>query len=423
MEDEATFEERDRKEIELFESGVWKEAAMSSSYAKSIDPNVLGIKHLKRTLQQSLYKRVKENFPSLKATMRDLKRDHEKQLLRMGDPRDNPPSQRVFLSGIQERYEEEVKRSLNGDYRSGLDANHESRLRHHIKKFNDAFESEIEQKALKYAWQVLDQDALETTSEDGTPRAGIFRWIQRRWDYHLGSELRLDVPHELKKKLYQEQTDSWATRANAYLQKVEDAIKACNTDVFNVACKDNTLRTKIREILEPLEIQAFENAQAELQNILEDFDYTDSWHPRFILDLEEFKNVRVARSVSQVSKPGGAEQPTVPPGLLERQISLYQDFYNDKMRIYEVHDWLLAYWKAAFPRFVDNVIIQVVERHLLGRNGPLKLFNRNWINNLVDSDLENLAGEDEKTTNDRKALKERLEGLEEALRKADIALR
>ena len=84
---------------------------------------------------------------------------------------------------------------------------------------------------------------------------------------------------------------------------------------------------------------------------------------------------------------------------------------------------MFAYWRAAFPRFVDNVIIQVVERHLLGRNGPLHLFNRNWSNTLLDSELAKLAGEDKKTMDDRRVLKERLEGLEEALKKADIAMR
>jgi hypothetical protein len=72
--DESSFEERDKKEIELFENGKWKEAVLSPSYKNSIDPNVLGIKNLKRTLQQNLYKRAKENFPLLKIKMRELRK-------------------------------------------------------------------------------------------------------------------------------------------------------------------------------------------------------------------------------------------------------------------------------------------------------------------------------------------------------------
>jgi hypothetical protein len=424
IQDEATFEERDKKENELFQSSKWKEATSGLLYPNSVDPNVLGIKHLKDKLQQSLYKRVKENFPLLKTTMRNLKREYEEQLRLMGDPRDSPPAQRVYLSRIQERYEEEVKKSLTGDYRPGLDIDHESRLRHHIKKFNDDFEAEIEQKALEYTWQMLDQDPSESEPiENGKPRAGIFGWIQQRWDYHLGSEPRHDVPQKLKKKLFKEQTNSWETRTNDYIQKVEDAIRACNNDLFRVACGDDTLRGKIREKLERQEIQAFVDAKTELQKILGDCDYTDSWHPVFMIELDEFQRVRVGRSVAQSSQPAVPNQPREPAGPLEQQISLYQAFYRDNKRVYEVHDWLHAYWRVAFPRFVDNIIIQVVERHLLGRKGPLRLFNRDWINLLEDEELENLVGDDEKTINDRKALKERLEGLDEALKKADIALR
>src|SRR5271168_855726 len=53
---EETFEERDKKETELFESGKWKEAVSNSNSWNSVDPNVLGIKCLKHTLQRNLYK-------------------------------------------------------------------------------------------------------------------------------------------------------------------------------------------------------------------------------------------------------------------------------------------------------------------------------------------------------------------------------
>jgi hypothetical protein len=83
---------------------------------------------------------------------------------------------------------------------------------------------------------------------------------------------------------------------------------------------------------------------------------------------------------------------------------------------------MYAYWRIVLPRFIDNVIIQVVERHLLGRKGPLRLFNRHWINHLSDDELKDLVGEDEVTVNKRKAIKEKLEGLDDALKRADIAL-
>lgn len=418
---EASFEERDEKEIELFESGIWKEAVSSSSYLNSIDPNVLGIKRLKHTLQQSLYKRVKENFPILKTKMRGLKKRYDEQLQLMGGPRDNPGDQRVYLSDIQSKYESEVERSLNGNYRAGLSLTHASRLRYLVVKFNDNFAEEMREKALKYSWQLLDQDAPNDQGPSGEePRAGIFQWIEQSWDYHLGSEYRGDAPSGLKKVLFKEQTYSWETRTRTYMTKVNKAIRDCNADLFKTACEDDALRDKIREKLEPLETKAFAAAEEELQQIIGDLDYLHTWNPHFEGHVWDVQFPRRTRQVGQLNqlKPGeGPEDP------VEKQMLQYQSFIATNQRVFEVHDWLLGYWRAAFPRFVDNIIIQVVERHLLGRKGPLRLFNRHWIDRLDREELEDLVGEDEATVNERKSVKEKLDGLEDALKKADIALR
>lgn len=65
-----------------------------------------------------------------------------------------------------------------------------------------------------------------------------------------------------------------------------------------------------------------------------------------------------------------------------------------------------------------------MERHLLSPKGPLKLFNRHWINRLSDEELEDLVGEDEAAVNERKVIEEKLEGLADALKRAaDITSR
>jgi hypothetical protein len=419
--DESTFEERDKKETELFENGKWKEAVLSSSYQNSVDPNVLGIKYLKRALQQSFYKRVKENFPLLKVKMRNLKNKYQEQFQNMGEPRDSARDQRVYLSDIQSRYESEVERSLTGNYRLGLVYSHSSRLRHHVKEFNKDFGIDIREKAVKYSWQPLDEDAPVIQGESGKePRGGILQWIYENWNYHLGSEPRFDLPWNLKRELFKEQTHSWEARTRIYIEKVDRAIRDCNEDLFKTACGDEGLRTKIREKLEPLEIKAFNAAEIELQQIMGDLNYLDSWNPSLEDYINESQLLRMSRQVGHISQSNLAEGSADP---VEQQTLKYQNFYANNKRVFEVHDWLYAYWRVTFPRFVDNVVIQIVERHLLGRKGPLRLFNRHWIDCLDDAELENLVGEDEAMVNERKTIKERLEGLDDALKQADIALR
>lgn len=413
--DGESFEERDKKEDEFFAGGKWKDATLGFPSRDSIDPKILGIRHLKQTLQNYLYKRVKENFPHLISEMRKLETDHNSKIKGMGEPRDKPRDQRVFLSGIQSVYEAEVERSLNGDYRFVNKPNHPSRLRYHVKTFNDKFESELRDNAVKYSWQLNDLD-------DDSKGAGILQWINTTWENHRGSEPRHDTPSSLKKELVKQQTESWEEKTTSYINQVEDAIKICNDDLFQVACKDETLRFKIREKLREREQKAFQDAKIELQKILKDRDYIDSWNPQLEFFITEHQRPRVERQV-KLQLERGKKGVTTDGKASEDQVSAHELFYVSNKRVYEVHDWLYAYWKVAYPRFVDNVIIQVVERHLLGPNGPLRLFHRDWIIGLEDEELEELVGENEETRAVRKELKERLDGVKSALEKADIALR
>ena len=417
--DGESFEDRDKKEDSFFGSGKWKDVTSNFPSWGSIDPKVLGIQHLKRTLQGHLYRRVKEKFPDLRAKMRDLEIDYTAKIQGMGLPRDKPQDQRFYLSEFQTLYESEVRRSLDGDYRFVDDPKHPSRLRYHVKTFNDEFESAIQCKAIKYSWEFDDVD--------GADGDNILQWINNTWDANRGSEPRHDTPHNLKKELVKQQTKGWEVEARKYLGKVEDAIQACNDDVFTFACKDNDLRFKIREKLQAREKKAFEAAKAELRYIIQDCEYIDSWNPQIDAIFTECQRARVARHVkgqlSQYKKSSQTETETTMPEVSSDQLAAREYFYTVNRRVYAVHDWLFAYWRVAYPRFVDNVIIQVVERHLLSSNGPLRLFNKNWIFGLENEELEELVGENSKTRAERKDLKERLEGLQKALEKADLALR
>ena len=244
--DGESFEERDRKEDAFFGAGKWKGATLNFPAWGSIDPKVLGIQRLKHTLQGHLYKRVKESFPRLKSKMRSLEAEYNTRIQSMGPPRDKPRDQRVYLSDIQAIYEAEVERSLNGDYRFVDNSSHPSRLRCHVKKFNDEFEFIIQHNAIKYHWQLNDQD-------DEANGTGILSWINNTWDAHRGSEPRHDPPRSLKKELVKQQTEAWETETKFYVQRVKDAIKACNDDLFLFACKDDALRLKIRNKLEARE--------------------------------------------------------------------------------------------------------------------------------------------------------------------------
>ena len=91
---------------------------------------------------------------------------------------------------------------------------------------------------------------------------------------------------------------------------------------------------------------------------------------------------------------------------------------NEDQAVYDIHDTLKAYYKVALKRFSDNVVIQVVERILLGPEGPIRILSSDMIGDLSDAELMDLAGENFVTSTSRNDLENKLERFHVAL---DIA--
>lgn len=85
--------------------------------------------------------------------------------------------------------------------------------------------------------------------------------------------------------------------------------------------------------------------------------------------------------------------------------------------IQQIHNSLHADYNVALWRFVDNMAIHVVERHLLGPNCPLRVFSPRYVQELDDEKLQKLAGEDEETKAQREELERKSEMLKQAARR------
>ncbi|KAF3402392.1 Interferon-induced GTP-binding protein Mx1 [Talaromyces pinophilus] len=91
---------------------------------------------------------------------------------------------------------------------------------------------------------------------------------------------------------------------------------------------------------------------------------------------------------------------------------------NDESAVYDIHDIVKSYYKVAMKRFLDNVIIQVIERHVLGPNTPLRLFSSDFVDDSEDDQVKFIAAESSSTSMARSDLTTKLERLQKAL---DIA--
>ena len=82
--------------------------------------------------------------------------------------------------------------------------------------------------------------------------------------------------------------------------------------------------------------------------------------------------------------------------------------------VVEIHDILKSYYKVARKRFVDNLCMQVADFHLItGPDTPLGLFSPQFVGQLSEEQLAEIAGEDAGLKRRRASLKKAIKNLEE----------
>lgn len=108
-------------------------------------------------------------------------------------------------------------------------------------------------------------------------------------------------------------------------------------------------------------------------------------------------------------------------GICRSEIEAWLGRRKDVAAIFNTYDLLASYYAVSMNRFIDNFGHQVIERHLLGPQSPLRILQPNYVvQKLQENDelLQRLAGEKERTTAKRTSLRQEKASLEQALSKA-----
>jgi hypothetical protein len=91
---------------------------------------------------------------------------------------------------------------------------------------------------------------------------------------------------------------------------------------------------------------------------------------------------------------------------------------NEDQAVNNIYDTLKACYKVAMKRFIDNVVVQITERVLLGLEGLVKALNPEIIHDLQDNELMELTGENFATSSNGHELMNKYERFQKA---SDIA--
>jgi GTP-binding protein EngB required for normal cell division len=439
------FAKRGENEKRFFSIGPWA----------GISKKSVAVGQLRLRLSNLLLNHVKQELKDVKGEIDAAIADCKEELAEMGDLLLDIESQRRCLTKIGKRYHRLCMEAVWGRYEdarffgTGFSSEYDSRyLRAVIRNYNEEFAHifwryghSIEVEGARLAppddgggEETSRFDSCLESAEELTRDAAVIEWAKPVTRRARGDEVGDNRNPWLVKLFFCEQSKKWETLAE---KQVNDCAAACR----------KFLRLVLEEVA-PLEMQdplhewidskmdeKLANAKRELRQISND---CQSRQP-IINDYQYRANVNIARAKraaserridvpaviqSLLSSATAGELPDVTE--LDSVFSIKQitDFLNswdsgensyaddnEDARCRASLDEMLAYYRGARTRFVDDVVVQVIERHLVGE--LCDIFSPSDVSEMSESEVTNIAEESPMKLAKRKELDDKLKELKD----------
>lgn len=418
---------RHLKETEFFKQAPWS----------SLPRERVGISAMRSFLAQLLYDHIRGEFPQLVEEIRAMVTDCRLKMGQLGEARETNVQQRAFLTGLANRYQNHNTEALKGNYSARWKPKDPRKLRMHIALENDSLATKMAARGHTYQFKKVDEnippetvpesvvkgldpsDVRSRYADDGNDQFDdIYSWIRDRYRKSRGAELPGTVNPSVLENLFRQQSDKWQPIARAYIDMVDQLVHHHNELSFKEIYGEEAIRRSIVERNKRAALVTRQAALAQLNKILEDEmnGILQTTNHYFADNLASNKQERVLLRLQKFfGDENVVDGKVTASGYKLTDILKAANMSNEDAAIFEIHDILKAYYKVAIKRFVDNVVVQVVERIYLGPEGPLRFISPGYVGALADEELRSIAGESRATVLERDRLSAQLTQLEQAL--------
>jgi hypothetical protein len=375
----VTIGDRHIKEQEFFSS---------TSPWNQLKKEQIGIAALGSFLGHLLYEHSHSEFPAVVEEFKKLSLSIQSELERIGLSRQTFSEQRQFLIRIATDYQLEVDKALKGNYDPEIESQSPMKLRMHLRNLSDKFAKSMttrgHTKAFRTTRDTVDAEFAGRRSDSDN----IYDWIRSSYLESRGSELPGTVSPLVLENLFREQSIPWKAIAAKYLKIVSLAVENYNEAVLKTVVPDNEVRDKLALLISFRTSEAHRFASAELLTMLkgEREGILQTANHYF---ADTLSSIRQERILARLEKQGLRDGVIFNTNKVMRGVHLS----NEDQAVFDIHDILKSYYKVAVKRFIDNVIVHVSERHMIGDDGPLKLLSPGLIGEFEDAKLTEIAGE------------------------------
>lgn len=383
----------DRKRIEdtFFEKASWS----------SVPESNRGALTLRRRLSQLLRNHISKELPEILEDINAAIKRCESEKEKLGEERDTPEKQRLYLLDIGEKFKHLMRCALDGEYSDDYFDSESHRLRALIRNANEDYAETMLR--FGHSWQELPrQPGVGTTHAslfDVAPKPFGFkaarpqdisheRLVERvviMQRSHRGLELPGLPQPRMVGKLFKQQSEKWRTITDTHVDHILDLTKQFVEDLLISIAGGKTSAALLRETVDP----EFEKREGVLKDKIDEImrPYTNG------RTLTLNRKIHVAAKQHGETASGSA--------------SLGQFSQNDISSCETILQSVQTYYDIALNVLLDNVAVLVVEHCLL--DGLSEMVSPKSVQTQSLEKLERIAGESPDIVSRRRVLSQMLE--------------
>ncbi|OCK79772.1 hypothetical protein K432DRAFT_299085 [Lepidopterella palustris CBS 459.81] len=406
---DSTNEERDRVEIEFFETSAWADLPPSEVG--------LGIDTLRQKLNKMLLNHIRLSLPSIEEKLHSQIKESEVQQQKLGKSRETVEDQKKYLDAICDRFRDLTADALGGIYSRNTFFNddepyidgYEKRLRAVVRNRNDKFAKKMHKKGHK--WEITDDNERESGNRSSLlpnpeliSRTKFLEKVVSRLAYiNRGCELSGTPNVQLITSLFHEQSMPWEEIATLHLESVWEAVETFLETVLNHLTDERTYNGLIYYVVDPIMESRRKEVKNKLQELLTPYKHYEPINidPQFSCIISALQQNKGTEGTTEASKNQCSAKKNENP-----LFSVPGSDSNDKHAYSYAVDVMEAYYKAAITIFINNVAILAIEQCLLrGLPGILST----TISDMDAETLKVIASESEVVKSKRIQLEKKLE--------------
>ncbi|KAJ5705391.1 hypothetical protein N7536_001080 [Penicillium majusculum] len=405
--------DRNIQECEFFSQGIWEE----------LPPSLVGVDSLRTRLSGLLLGQIASELPSLINEINAKFKSCQLQLQKLGDPRATVDEQRSYLLHIGQAFQSLVKAAVDGTYNEPFfedaktDIGCQKRIRAVIQNLNEQFTKKISLRGhLRHVF--ADDDRRQVSKNQILiTRDEYVQHIEMLLKKTRGRELPGTYNPMMVKDLFQEQCAPWEDITQSH---IATAWTAAQDFLYRAVCyvaDGATSKTIFSRIILP----ALGSLRHALEKCSKEFlmshqrGHPITYNHYFTETLQDTRVERQKEAFREALQSYFGVDTLSTSHAVEHTInlralynSLLQKTTPDMTRFAseEALDCMLAYYKVALKRFVDDIATEVIETKLL--TALPALFTPITAFEMSEDLVSEIAGESEESQSLREQLNKKL---------------